>query len=791
MNWILIAIVVLGLGLRLWGVGFGLPYMYHPDEGVPVTIALRMLHTGNLDPNFFDWPSLIFYLNALVYLAYFLFGKMMGWFAIPTDLPVPDIQTIAVGKVLLLEEFLLGRGLTAVFGTLGVVAVYLVCREVSGSRIAGWLGALWFAVETVNIRHSQYIRPDTFLVTFALFSLWFAVRIADDPRLRNYILAGICAGLAISSKYNAALIVLPIAIAHFARLGVCGFVRKEIYLAALASLLAFFATTPYALLDWTRFWQVGILGNAAHYAGGHAGGEGDTLRWYLEFLWTTIGWLLPVALLESVWIVARREVRGIVLLTFPVVYFGFINLYIVRFESTILPVVAFVIILAARFIVRLYENISIRFIKAVVLVSVAMLYALPSARAAVEHNISILQPDTREEARMWLDGNLPPGTRVFVEPYSPYVDSARFIVMGDASIKYSLEWYVQNGFEYLVLSEGNYGRFFKNPERYGEAVQRYSDFFTRLSEVRRFSGNGPEIRVFKIQATSLPSHRIAARFGDYGELIELVGYDPTTSRVQPGESLHVRLFWRALKPANEPLELSLHLLNRDNQVTTVRGDLFQHKYSGWAWPEGIFSTEWTVPISANVEPGMYTLQVEVTQTRFAYTLPARTWAGELIPAVSLGMFKVGVPAPSAAELQAAHKTNVRWNDQIELIAYALDSRTTRAGDTLNITLYWRSIAKSDKEYTIFVHLLDAQGNVRAQRDAPPRAGTYPTSIWDVGEIVRDEYVLELPRDLVAGEYRLVVGLYEYPSLARLSVTDTIGNLLGDQFVLDEIIRITP
>ncbi len=353
------------------------------------------------------------------------------------------------------------------------------------------------------------------------------------------------------------------------------------------------------------------------------------------------------------------------------------------------------------------------------------------------------------------------------------------------------DWYIENGFEYLIFSQGMYGRFFAESQRYQNMITRYTDAWARFPQVARFDDNGFEIRVHKTNVT-LPSRRVAARFGDYGELIELVGYDTTTLRVQPGESLLVRLFWRALKPANEPLEFSLHLLNRDNrEVTTVRGDLFQRQYSGWAWPEGIFSIEWTVPIPVDAEPGTYRLQVEVTQTRFAYTLPARTWAGELIPEVSLGMFKVSVPAPSTAELQTAHTANVRWSNQIELAAYVLHSRTARAGDTLNITLYWRSIARSDKDYTVFVHLLDAEGKVRTQRDAPPRAGAYPTSIWDVGEIVRDDYTLELPRDLEAGEYRLVVGLYEYPSLARLSVTDTIGNLLGDQFVLDEIIRIKP
>jgi len=61
-------------------------------------------------------------------------------------------------------------------------------------------------------------------------------------------------------------------------------------------------------------------------------------------------------------------------------------------------------------------------------------------------------------------------------------------------------------------------------------------------------------------------------------------------------------------------------------------------------------------------------------------------------------------------------------------------------------LYWQCAALSDADYTVFVHLLDASGNIVAQLDAPPRNGKYPTSIWDVGEIVKDEYDLPIPTD---------------------------------------------
>jgi hypothetical protein len=106
-----------------------------------------------------------------------------------------------------------------------------------------------------------------------------------------------------------------------------------------------------------------------------------------------------------------------------------------------------------------------------------------------------------------------------------------------------------------------------------------------------------------------------------------------------------------------------------------------------------------------------------------------------------------------------------------------------------VTLYWKSIAKTDKDYTVFVHLIDSSGRVRAQVDAQPRGGTYPTSIWDAGEVIRDDYTLPLPRDLAPGEYTIEVGAYEYPSLTRLTVSDADGNRLGDHLILDSTVNV--
>jgi hypothetical protein len=154
----------------------------------------------------------------------------------------------------------------------------------------------------------------------------------------------------------------------------------------------------------------------------------------------------------------------------------------------------------------------------------------------------------------------------------------------------------------------------------------------------------------------------------------------------------------------------------------------------------------------------------------------------------IGPLKISPPTLSD-ELNNTRRVDAMFGNTFALLGYSIPSRAGRAGKTLDVTLYWQSVAKSDKDYTVFLHLLDSSGIVRAQLDMQPRSGAYPTSIWDVGEIVRDDYALELPRDLAPGDYTIGLGMYEYPSLIRLNVTGAAGNPVGDHLTLDETVQV--
>ena len=63
----------------------------------------------------------------------------------------------------------------------------------------------------------------------------------------------------------------------------------------------------------------------------------------------------------------------------------------------------------------------------------------------------------------------------------------------------------------------------------------------------------------------------------------------------------------------------------------------------------------------------------------------------------------------------------------------------------------------------------------AQKDQPPLSGAYPTSLWDTGEIIADEIMISVPAELSAGEYQLVIGLYDFNTGHRLAVPDNPDN----------------
>jgi 4-amino-4-deoxy-L-arabinose transferase-like glycosyltransferase len=501
---LLAAVILIAFLLRVWGINFDLPYIYHPDEPVPIAISQRMLKTGDLNPRFFHWPSLPIYLNLLAYVPYYLVGRLLGVFHSPNDILAPIELTMGVTYAPMPTVVLLGRLITVSFGLASVLLIYLIGERLSHRPVIGLLAALLVAVSPTNVWHSHWITPDTFATFFALTAVYASILILQEGKTWQYLVAGAGVGLAASSKYNAVLVIISLLLAHFFRTGRVGLRERNLYLALGLAGLAFLATTPFAVLDFPTFFT-DLQFDSQHYATGHAGMEGDTLRWYLEYLWHTMGPLSLMAAVAILYGVFSRSKELVLLSAFPVVYFLFVSRFEVRNDRTLLPLTPFLLLLAAALLVFLVERAAELKSRRWASVSILALFAVLAVGLGISGlgianlGAELHTVDSRETARSWIEANLPPGSRIALESYSPFVEPGHFAAQGVGRIiDHTPEWYVAQGFEYLVFSQGMFGRFYIEQKEYGAQVAAYEEFFEAFDLVRRFTDGGYEVRIYHI-----------------------------------------------------------------------------------------------------------------------------------------------------------------------------------------------------------------------------------------------------------------------------------------------------
>ena len=275
------------------------------------------------------------------------------------------------------------------------------------------------------------------------------------------------------------------------------------YLALALSAATFFVTTPFAILDHQKF-LADLQFEARHYSTGHPGMEGNTLNWYLVYLWRVEGPVAFLAVLEILRGIYVRSKQTILLSTLPLVYFTLISSFAVRNDRTLLPLTPFLFLLASSLLVNLSRKTNTRqshtrklLIFAVGALTLASL-TLPFLQA-VKNNISLTTVDSRETARIWIAHNLPSGARIAIESYAPYVDPQRFSVQGFGRIiDHTPEWYIANGVEYLIFGQGMFGRFYQEPDRYSNDVAAYESLFCAFDMVKTFTDGGYEVRIYHV-----------------------------------------------------------------------------------------------------------------------------------------------------------------------------------------------------------------------------------------------------------------------------------------------------
>lgn len=523
-------VLTFALLVRILALGWDLPYTQSHDEYHTVGTALNLLtpdgtemllREPDVNPvadGFFEkvdyfnvdvwtgYPPLITYIQAFAYKVYYEFGRLLGWFR-----SINELATVQI--------FLVGRFIIALFGTATVLLVYLIATRMYSKRV-GLVSALFLAFSFLHISYSRIIKPDVIMVFFGCLTFLFTYLIYERGKITDYLLAAIFLAFSVATKYITVFLLLPILLAHLlgslnrGRGALAMLLDKKLLILFAFMAGGFFLANPLGTLKYGRIlaWlKTAYSSLRAGEAGRPKLGEaGSSWLFYLKAgLSGEMGWPLGLSSLAGVaYGIWRHNKKDILLLSFPLVLLAFLGTLAHQSNSYILPMLPFVVILAARFLVTVASRLvrSKRTQNFVIAGFASGILLIPGVGVTRYLQI-VAQEETRIEAKKWIEANIPSQSVIALEAYSPPLSSEQYVLRHPASVgTQGLDWYRERKFEYIILSSYMYDRYLTTQaESLLERRRNYESIIENSELIKEFEppwfflyNPNPTIRIYKL-----------------------------------------------------------------------------------------------------------------------------------------------------------------------------------------------------------------------------------------------------------------------------------------------------
>ncbi len=522
-------VCLLALAVRLLGLGYGLPAVYNPDE-TPILNRALAFAKGDPNPHNFLYPSLYFYAVFAWESLYFVIGRATGTFS---SLAAFQSEFFTDPSRL----FLAARAFTALCGALTVPALYWFGRRLYG-RSTGLAAALFYAIAPIAVRDAHYVKLDVPVTLAVVLAHGALARIVVDrdvaARRAAWLVAGLLAGLAISTHYYVGLIIfsiLGVAVADGRRSGRWQESARLLAWAGVGVIAGFFAGTPFMLVEPRTALRDIVAVREIDVDRALVGGAFVSVGAYLDMLFRdAVGWPVCVAAAAgAVWAMLSDWRRGLLLLIFPLLFLTFLanTVPMTRYLNAMLPAVA----LAAAFAVTRVARPLGRFASPVT-AALILAAAAPGLAATIRADLFIRQTDTRTLAREFVEAHVPAGSTVLVQPYSvPLRPSRDALVealrahLGSperASIKFQLQLAhassVSPTYRIIYLGDGGLDpdKIYVSPSAFGadgRLAAALRPFDVDYVILKRFNADGQAIQ--RLAASLARDGRLLAQFSPY------------------------------------------------------------------------------------------------------------------------------------------------------------------------------------------------------------------------------------------------------------------------------------
>jgi 4-amino-4-deoxy-L-arabinose transferase-like glycosyltransferase len=486
---LLILIVLAGLGVRFYGLGWGLPYHFHSDEFLLAasTEKLRTAHSLprliGRDAKFLLYPPVLMFLNIGLVSA--------------STLVHPFSHSDPASLKLF---YLLARGMVALFGLATVLMLYFLGRRLY-SRNAGLLAAFFLAFTVLHVRDSHFFCTDVPMTFFLVLILYLCVDIVENKDKRAYLLTGIATGIAIATKQTAILAIPMILIAHLISLwkgrgyslSQCWrtlFSRVSLKKLAMLfgiTVITFLIANPFLVMSPAQF--LARAGKTFEYVKGALQPQwtfqftGATVSyWFSNLLYYGMGPALEfLCLLGVLWALWKRKWTDGLIFSFLAVYFLIIGFGYMKFIRYAIPFLPFLCLLGARFTAELLEIVRRRVLRLVLFTGLILVAALSIFTTLAYLNI-YRQADVRIQASRWIFENIPRGATVAynISHATPLLDDMFFHpqFFDNYTVGFGHDEYVKK--DYYTLKALNFftyaSRSLNPPERFRKYIrERLSD----------------------------------------------------------------------------------------------------------------------------------------------------------------------------------------------------------------------------------------------------------------------------------------------------------------------------
>ncbi len=247
----------------------------------------------------------------------------------------------------------------------------------------------------------------------------------------------------------------------------------------------------------------------------------------------------------------------------------------------------------------------------------------------------------------------------------------------------------------------------------------------------------------------------------FGNTLTLLGYTlPQTDTLRGGTTVRPIVTWRADQPITEPYTMTIQIIDLRGHVwATIEGQPQSGKLPTTRWESGKeIGDQYAIDLPPTMPTGDYQLVLSVRQSN-----------GEALPAIDargapLTLPVIVAPLRIEKDTRSYQARDLWWLEhplfvdmrEMRFLGYVPPPEKIRAGETLNLGLYWRARAKPQGDYLVVVQLRNANGQNVIEQANRPADDAYPTTLWSVGEVLLDWHDVVLPATLERGEYQLVV-----------------------------------